>query len=166
MTRFILAIFFATLCSISQTLAQEPAITSKNLFAIIRKLEKTQHATDQQIEQITGRLPIWREPGLCTSEKSANSEITELHTTLSRTGQTMGVLLFVNHDLRISPAEIRQTFGQAPVIRKRPSVGIKSVSLEYEYERKLGWTKFWFEISEKQTLLRYAVIVYRHNEKS
>jgi hypothetical protein len=78
----------------------------------------------------------------------------------------MSVLLFLNPKLRVPPEIILQTIGQHPVIRRKPSVGIHSVSLEYEYARKLGWTNFWFELSDKKPVLHYADIVYRHDSKS
>ncbi len=166
--RLMLAIVFTTLFTVpqAQALAKEPEINAKKLFAMIRELEKAQHATNPKIAAITGRTPFWQHPGVCMSEKSANSLITEVHTTRSRNGQTMGVLLFLNHDLRILPEEVRQSFGQKPLIRKQPRVGIHGVYVEFVYERKLGWTRFWFERSQNRNLVRYADIVYRHDAKS
>ncbi len=166
MMRFFLAIFCVVFVSASQAFAQEPEITAKNLLDLIRKLENTQHATDRQIEKITGRFPVWQQQPECISEKSPKSLLTEVHTTRSRNGQTMGVELFVNHDLQLSPAQIRQLYGQTPEKHKQPSVGIPSVSLEYEYARKSGWTDFLFEVFEKQTVLRYVRVIYRPDENS
>ncbi len=158
--RLILAILFVANVNSQQAFAQEPVISAKNLVAIIKRLEHTQHATNPQIEKITGRFPVWHPSAECISGKSPKSLITEVHTMLSRNGMTVGVELFVNHDLQLSPAQIRQLYGQSPEKRKNPSIGIPSVSLEYVYVRKLGWTNFLFEEFEKRTLLRYVRVIY------
>jgi hypothetical protein len=164
--RFILTVVLIIVFAVPRAVAKESEITATNLFSVIRKLENIQHARNKQIADITGRTPILEQAGECKSEKSETSLITNVHTTLSRDGQTMSVLLFLNPDLLVSPEIILKTFGEHPTIRKKPSVGIHSVSLEYEYARKLGWTNFWFELSDKKLVLRYVDIVYRHDSSS
>jgi len=166
MYHFLFAVLLAILLDVGPTLALDSQATPARFFDVIRKLEQTQHATKEQIEKITGRSLSPHAYWQFISDKNKSDIVPQLETTRSRTGQTMSVLLYANQGLQISEEQIRGTFGKKPVVRKKPKVGVDSVSFEYDYEGKLGWTNFWFEGTGKQAVVRYAEIVYRSDSKS
>ncbi|MGH9552151.1 MAG: hypothetical protein ACRD3W_22380 [Terriglobales bacterium] len=138
-----------------------PQLTESKLFEIVHKLESTAHASKEQIESITGRKTVSRVVVTRISDTSDADIITKFESNMTGTGETTGVILFVNRGLKISPDEIRKNFGQKPAVRQNPKVGIKDVSTEYEYTQKHGWTNFWFVGTGKQALVRYVNVTYQ-----
>lgn len=141
--------------------AKKQELTSTALYDLTRKIEKSQFAKASFVESLTGRHLTSQGYWHWTSDQGPDDLVTQVEMTNDRKGITKSVLLYVNKNLHISPSDVKRDFMARPKVRPHPEPALKHVTFLYDYERKSGWTDFWFEGEGAKAEVRYMEVTYK-----